>query len=288
MLKAIERPLAASSASEVTPAEPACVNGLNARAWLDLKEGLKSWRFWLLLGISDIRQRYRRSRIGQFWITISVAIFIAAIGLVYSAIFRQPIGEYIPYLTTTFIVWSLISGIIIDSTTAFIQSEGFIRQQAIPKTSFILRILTRNIVSFWHNFIIIPVVFILFGVPPAWTWVAALGGLIMILLAGFFAGLVCAILCTRFRDLPQITQNVMQVAFFVSPVTWQIELISEQSRHWVAINPFASFLRIVSEPLLGRLPDPVTYASAAFIIISLSLVAWPLFRRCRHRIVYWL
>lgn len=288
MLKAIERPLAASIAPELTHTESACANGLNARAWLDLKEGLRSWRFWLLLGISDIRQRYRRSRIGQFWITISVAIFIAAIGLVYSAIFRQPVSEYIPYLATTFIVWGLISGIVIDGTTAFIQAEGFLRQQAIPKTSFIFRILTRNIVSFCHNFIIIPVVFILFGVPPAWTWVAALGGLMMILIAGFFAGLICAILCTRFRDLPQIAQNVMQVAFFVSPVTWQIELISEQSRHWVTINPFASFLRIVSEPLLGRLPDPVTYASATSIIIFLSLVAWLLFGRYRHRIVYWL
>ncbi|MDF2811317.1 MAG: hypothetical protein K0S56_2348, partial [Microvirga sp.] len=98
----------------------------------------------------------------------------------------------------------------------------------------------------------------------------------------------CAILCTRFRDLPQIIQNFIQVAFFISPVTWQVELLDEQFRYLVNVNPFAAFLRIVSEPLLGRIPDIATYASAGLTIVVLALIAWPLFSRFRQRIVYWL
>jgi lipopolysaccharide transport system permease protein len=262
--------------------------GLNWRAWMDLRDGVQNWRVWWLLGIGDIRQRYRRSRIGQFWITLSVAVFVGAIGVVYSALFKQPIKEYIPYLAATYIVWVLISGIITDSTTAFVQAENFLRQQALPKTTFIFRVLVRNFVSFAHNIIILPVIFLILGIAPSWTWLAALGGLILITLAGFLSGLICSILCTRFRDLPQIIQNFMQVAFFVSPVTWQVEILSEPLRGWVNLNPFAAFLRIVSEPLLGRLPDFATYASAILTIVGLALVACPLFSRFRPRIVYWL
>ncbi|GEO14627.1 ABC transporter permease [Microvirga aerophila] len=258
------------------------------RAWLDLLQGIRSWRVWWLLGIGDIRQRYRRSRIGQFWITLSIAIFVVAIGVVYSTLFKQPIKDYLPYLATTYVVWVLIAGIVNDSTSAFTQAEGFLRQQALPKTTFILRVLVRNGVSFAHNLVVLPFIFLVFGVAPSWTWFAALFGLVLIAVAGFLGGLVCAILSTRFRDLPQIIQNFTQVAFFVSPVTWQVELLDEPMRYWVNLNPFAAFLRVVSEPLLGRLPDFTTYASAILTIIILCAVALPLFVRFRQRIVYWL
>jgi lipopolysaccharide transport system permease protein len=251
-------------------------------------QGFQSWRVWWLLGIGDIRQRYRRSRIGQFWITLSIAIFVVAIGVVYSALFKQPIKDYLPYLATTYVVWVLIAGIVTDSTSAFVQAEGFLRQQALPKTTFILRVLVRNAVSFAHNIIVLPIIFVVFGVAPSWTWLAAPLGLLLIAVAGFVGGLVCAILCTRFRDLPQIIQNFIQVAFFVSPVTWQVELLDESARHWVYLNPFAAFLRLVSEPLLGRLPSFTTYASALVTILVLCAIAGPLFARFRQRIVYWL
>ncbi|WP_046864953.1 ABC transporter permease [Microvirga massiliensis] len=260
----------------------------HARAWRDVREGLESWRIWWLLGIGDIRQRYRRSRIGQFWITLSVAVFITAIGVVYSTLFKQPITEYLPYLATTYIIWTLISGIILDSTSAFIQAESFLRQQAMAKSTFILRVLVRNLVAFGHNIIVLPIVFLIFGVAPSWTWLAALAGLLLILVAGFLAGLILAILCTRFRDLPQIIQNFVQVMFFVTPIMWRSDQLGVQALYIVGLNPFAAFLRIVSEPLLGRVPGLLTYALALLTIAALALIAWPLFRRYRPRIVYWL
>jgi ABC-type polysaccharide/polyol phosphate export permease len=269
--------------------EPAfAASSSHGRAWRDIREGFQSWRIWWLLGIGDIRQRYRRSRVGQFWITLSVAVFITAIGVVFSILFKQPIAQYLPYLATSYITWTLISGIILDSTSAFIQAESFLRQQAMAKSTFILRVLVRNLVAFGHNVIVLPIVFLIFGVAPSWTWLAALGGLLLIIAAGFLASLILAILCTRFRDLPQIVQNFVQVMFFVTPITWQSNLLGEQSPYIVDLNPFAAFLRIVSEPLLGRMPGLSAYALALLTIAVLALVAWPLFRRYRPRIVYWL
>jgi lipopolysaccharide transport system permease protein len=286
-MEATEQTRLASASVASSGLEPSRADQ-HRRAWLDLKEGLLGWRIWWLLGIGDIRQRYRRSRIGQFWITLSIAIFIIAIGTVYSALFKQPIERFLPYLATTYVVWVLISGITIDSTSAFVQSETFLRQQALPKTTFILRIIVRNFVSFAHNIIVLPFVFVIFGVTPSWTWFAALGGIVLIAVAGFLGGLICAILSTRFRDLPQIIQNLIQVMFFVSPITWQVDVLEENMRYLVYFNPFASFLRVVSEPLLGRMPSLATYAATGLSILVLALVAWPLFSRFRQRIVYWL
>jgi hypothetical protein len=40
----------------------------------DLLSGICAWSFWTMLGWNDIRQRYRRSVLGPFWITISMPV----------------------------------------------------------------------------------------------------------------------------------------------------------------------------------------------------------------------
>ena len=42
-----------------------------ARAWGDLTEGFRKHELWLHLGWQDIKQKYRRSVLGPFWITIA-------------------------------------------------------------------------------------------------------------------------------------------------------------------------------------------------------------------------
>lgn len=50
------------------------------------------------LGWQDIKQRYRRSKVGPFWITISMGVMIASIGIVFGQIFNSPMKEYLPHL----------------------------------------------------------------------------------------------------------------------------------------------------------------------------------------------
>ena len=42
----------------------------------DFLQGVTSWRLWLFLGVYEVRRRYRRTIIGPFWNTISLAVFV--------------------------------------------------------------------------------------------------------------------------------------------------------------------------------------------------------------------
>jgi lipopolysaccharide transport system permease protein len=258
------------------------------RARDDLRRGLLSWRIWWLLGIGDVRQRYSRSRFGQFWLTLSMAIFIVTIGVVFGLLFNQPIREYLPYVAVNIVIWTLISGIITDSTTVFSQAESFLRQVALPKSIFVMRILVRNSVVLAHNIVIVPVVLVATGHWPSWSWLLLPLGLLMILVAGFLMALILGVLCTRFRDLPQIILSVLQIAFFITPVMWPASQMRVQAAGIIDYNPFAAFLHVASEPLLGIVPSAWTYFLAIASIAILALIAIPLFARFRARIVYWL
>ena len=63
--------------------------------------------------------------------------------------------EYFRNLSVGLIVWNYIIGCINDSTQVFIISEGYIKNIKLPYSLYILKILSRNIIIFLHNAIII-------------------------------------------------------------------------------------------------------------------------------------
>ena len=257
-------------------------------AWNDLSRCITGWHVWALLGISDVRLRYKRSRFGQFWITLSMAFFVGGIGLIYGVLFHQVVHDYIPYLAVNMTIWTLMQMSINEGCSAFIEAAPYLRQEALPKTSFIMRVMVRNFVAFGHNIIIIPLVFMIFLYVPSPVALLAIPGLFLVLLGVFGASLSLAILCTRFRDMPQIVTNLLQLAFFVTPIMWHVEQLGANAYYIEVLNPFAAFLRIVSEPLLGHVPALQTYVSVLIDLAVLFLIAWPTFAKFRGRIVYWL
>ena len=74
----------------------------------DLVEALKAYDLWLFLAWLDIRLRYRRSKIGPLWITLSMAIFCLTLGTVYSKLLNVDGEEYLPFLSVSFVIWGLL------------------------------------------------------------------------------------------------------------------------------------------------------------------------------------
>jgi lipopolysaccharide transport system permease protein len=59
----------------------------------DLHTGLTSIHVWPLLAWYEIRQRYRRSALGPFWLTISTGILVAGMGPLYGRLFGQEVSS---------------------------------------------------------------------------------------------------------------------------------------------------------------------------------------------------
>ena len=110
----------------------------------DIILSLKDSRLPIYLAYSDIRQRYRRSSLGPFWITISMGVTIACIGIIFGSIFKSPMSEFLPFLSAGLIIWGFISSVLTEATTVFPNAEGIIRQLPIPLFSHIFRMIMRN------------------------------------------------------------------------------------------------------------------------------------------------
>jgi len=53
----------------------------------DIRDGMLGTSVWFHLAWQDIKQRYRRSLIGPFWMTISTGVTVAAMGPLYGKLY---------------------------------------------------------------------------------------------------------------------------------------------------------------------------------------------------------
>src|SRR5690606_38293826 len=98
----------------------------------DISAAIREYSLVGMLGWQDVRQRYRRSVLGPFWLTISMGIMIFTIGVVFGHIFKTPMQEFLPFLAIGLILWGFISSVITEGCMGFIAAEGIIKQLPIP------------------------------------------------------------------------------------------------------------------------------------------------------------
>jgi lipopolysaccharide transport system permease protein len=261
----------------------------NPSALQSIFAGLGKSSLATTLGWQDIKRRYRRSQAGPFWLTISMGVMITTIGIVFGQIFNSPIKEYLPFMAAGIIFWGFISGVINDGCLGFVAAESIIKQLPIPLFVHILRIVWRNILILLHNLVILPVVMLVLGVPLTPYIFLALPGIALVSINLTWIALLLGVICTRYRDMPNIIASILQVTFYLTPIIWMPNLLPEHAGTiLIDLNPFYHLLEIIRLPFLGQWPNGISWLFA----FGIAMVGWVItinvFGRYQHRITYWL
>jgi len=252
----------------------------------DLWEGARAIYVWPMLGWLEVKQRYRRSMIGPFWLTLSTAVMVGAMGPLYGRLFGQPLAGYLAYLAVSLVLWMFVSALINEACTAFINAEGYIKQIRLPLTVHVLRVVWKNLIILAHNAVIVVVVLFFFGAGLDWHLFLVPLGVLLVAINGVWLGILLGLVCARFRDIPQIVASLMQVAMFLTPVFWSADMLGRN--RWAAeLNPLFHFLEIVRRPLLGQSPETLSWGVALGVTVAGFGVTLAFFQRFRARIAYW-
>ena len=252
----------------------------------DLAETAKLWRLCWTLAWLDIRLRYRGSMLGPFWLTLSTAAMVGAMGVVYALLFRMDLHEYLPFLALSLVLWGYLGSLVAEGCLAFTMVEGMIRSVRMPYTLYAGRTVVRNLLVLAHNVLVIVVVYALLKVWPGERAVLVLPGMALWLVDSVAICVLLGALCARFRDIPPIVGSIMQMAFFVSAVIWKPAQL-EQYEWVLAFNPFFTLMEVVRAPLLGEVPTQAVWASALLFSAAMCAASWLLFARVRGRIAFW-
>lgn len=268
--------------------EPARGLARQRAAARDLAEGVRLWRLALTLGWLDVKLRYRGSVLGPFWLTLSTAVMVGALGVIWGTLFHMKGADYLPFLGLSLVLWgSGISGLATDACYTFTQAESTIRSLRMPFSVQVFRTLARNVIGLAHNVVVPLGVFAIYGAWPGLAAVWSLPGIVLWLFDGVAGCMLLGAISARFRDIPPIVGSVMQIAFYVTPVVWKPSQLGSHHHWWMTLNPFNAMLECVRQPLLGIVPTGETWALAALYSVLLWLAAWLAFARARGRLAFW-
>ena len=255
----------------------------------DIFESLKRTDLAGTLGWQDIKQRYRRSKLGPFWLTISMGVLIGALGLVFGGIFDTPMREFLPFLAIGIIVWTYISTVINEGCTAFIESDAVIKQLPLPMFMHVMRVVWRNMVILAHNVVIIPLLFLVFLRPFDLNVLLVIPGLFLTTMSLAWIALLAGVICTRYRDLAQIIASVLQIAFYLTPIIWMPSLLAGRKGYmFLDFNPFYHLIEVIRSPLLGVAPTMTNWLVSISILIVGWIVTLIVYGKYKNRISYWL
>jgi ABC-type polysaccharide/polyol phosphate export permease len=275
--------------SSVPEAPPSGLRTLTSTAWADLAGGLSKSELWGRLGWLDVKRRYRRTMLGPFWTSISLAVYVVSVGLLGAGLWHQNIHEYLPFLVSGMIVWMLVSTIIGDSCGLLIMGQSLFRCIRFDFSIFAYALVWRNFIVFLHNL----VVYVLIAVPlkpdlVGWTVLLAVPGVLLVLINGVWLALLIGMLCLRFRDVQPLVTTALQISMLITPLFWPPESLSGSGRAvFVDFNPIYHLLEVVRAPLLGNVPALTSYLAVVLIAVAGWFLTYFAFERFRSRITYW-
>jgi ABC-type polysaccharide/polyol phosphate export permease len=274
--------VSAIEGNTVLPAAPSRLR----EAVTDLCAGLsRSW-IWTRLAYQDIKLRYRGSVLGPFWVTLTNLIMIVTMGVIYARLFHIDTATYVPYIMTGLLIWQFISGLIVESCATFTAAQDVIQQVPMPFSVQAYRVVYRNLIVLAHNAVIVPFGLLFFRVQVDWHLVEIIPALVLLSLNGLWISLLLGVISTRFRDVPPIVANIVQVLFFVTPIFWPLRSVGNLEG-LLRLNPFFAWIDVVRAPLLGIAPEPTSWPILIACVLVGGLLSFLFFVRFRERITYW-
>jgi ABC-type polysaccharide/polyol phosphate export permease len=236
----------------------------------------------------DIVCQYRRSKIGPLWETINVLVMTLGITVIASAVFGAGATvDLIGYVGLGIITWSVISSSITEGASTFVRNASYITGTNLSIDLYVGRTIFKAFIVFCHHFILYALALITGFVSLSWTSPLALFGLLLLILNSYWMATFLAFVCARYRDVELIIRNLLQLAFFITPVFWDYRRIATDRQFIVDYNVFFYFIEIVRGPLLGELPPLRYYVVVVAVTIAGYGLAVLVYRQMRRQLAFY-
>jgi len=238
----------------------------------------------------ELRQAFARGRLGTLAHTAGLAVLVALLGTLFGTILKTYVagyGAYVPSLAAGLIAWTFLSSCLNRACGGMDRWARILRHTPMPLPAVAGGAVLLQMVILGQNLMVGLVTYgAVFGTIP--TRPLALAAGIALVAANLFClSLIGAILCLRYRNLPQSINGLLQVAFFLTPLIWPDYFLGRY-RFLNDVNPFHHLVALIRAPLLGDATAPLTWLVGLGLLAAGGILAWRLHRSTRDTVCYWL
>jgi ABC-type polysaccharide/polyol phosphate export permease len=232
----------------------------------------------------DLKVRYKRSALGMGWTLVNPLLQMIVYTLVFSFIMRVGVPAFPVFILSGLLPWTLLSISIAGASHCLINNQGLIRKVAVPQMVWPLAIVASKLVDLVLSLVPFALIAFAYGRGPSVAWFALAPALVMATVFSVGLALLFSSLTVFYRDMRHLTDILVQVWFYVTPVIYPASFLEKLPHPWMKwalrLNPAAPVVRLFQEPLYeGRLPGAALLGTAALAAVGMFTVGMAVFLR---------
>ncbi|MDP2710998.1 MAG: ABC transporter permease [Solirubrobacteraceae bacterium] len=232
----------------------------------------------------ELRQKYRGSALGVLWYLINPLVLMGAYYLMFGVIFDQASEpDYPLFLLVGLVVWVFFNQAVMSAAPSLLDQGVLIRKARFPREIIPASVVSVQLVTFLALIALLaPITIAIRGTLDV---ALLLLPFVLACLFAFILGLAFAvsILHAYFRDVAPILSAALLPWFFLSPIFFRPQSITEQATarfvlEWV--NPIAPYIGAIRDVIYGGVVPSAPQLTYVVVMAAVVLAGGHrLFRR---------
>ena len=248
-----------------------------------LREVWTSFPVGRMLGMRDMKVKYKQSALGPLWLILQPLGMLAAVSVAFSAVTNVSTGS-VPYVVFAIVgltVWTYFQMTLTAATAALPMNQTVVRRSPCPRvalvTGTLIATLPPLVVMLTISFVAavatggLPIQVLLLPAMIAWLVVFMWGTTLFV-----------AALAGRFRDMVAFAPLIIQGGIFLTPVGYPLNQSTAISKI-IALNPVSGIIEAWRWSMLAMAPDIFAVVVAGCWTVGLVLLGWYVFGRMETR-----
>jgi len=198
---------------------------------VELRQRLKDlWRnrdLLILLVRTELKVKYKNSVLGYLWSMLNPALVLAIYYMVFKIIARNHQPNFAIWLFAGLLVWNLFNNAAMSSTTVVVGKAGIVKKVAFPRELLALSVAGVALVLFAIQVVVLILAMLIFGVHPAYEYLALLPlGLIALLVFTGAVSIFLSAVNVYLRDTQHLTEVLLMAWFWGTPIVYAYGLVA--------------------------------------------------------------
>ena len=256
-----------------------------------LEEARELWRYRGLvheLVVRDIKVRYKRSVLGIAWTMLAPLLNMVALTLVFSTILKQQITNYPAFFMTGAIFWAFFSQTTTSAASQTQDSNEIAKRIYIPRSVFVAAAVGVGLVNLALSIVPLVIILLATGFPLYATWAFLPVAVLIVALFAAGAGFWLFTFASRFSDIREMYQVLVQTWFFLTPIVYHPAIVPPRFRFALWLNPLYYLVQTFRKPIYdGVLPSAGLIAASFGLSLIVFATGWVYFANRADRFAYY-
>ena len=253
---------------------------------------LQKYKFLLHQLISrDFKVKYKRSVLGVLWSLLYPILTMTVMALVFSNVFKfsTPGVNYLVYLLTGLVMFNYFSEASNLSMSSVVANFALINKIYIPKYIFPLSKCLFVGINFLLTLIPLYAIILITGTPLNIYHVLLPYAFVCLFIFTLGMGLILSAVSVFLRDMFYIYGIVMTLWMYLTPIMYDINLISVNYQKFFKLNPLYHYINFARRIILyGEMPTPFTFAVCAASALGTLLIGVIVFKKTQDKFIYYI